>query len=105
MRLRYKVGDVVWAYFRFEESNETKARPVVILEILEDESYVCMITGTDLRGTCDGVWVLKDSPEGREMGLLKDSFVNASRKIIIKNYMIEEDGWLGFCPFVEDLMD
>lgn len=80
MGLGYKVGDVVWAYFRFEESNETKARPVVILEILEYQSYICMITSKDLRGTCKGVWVLKDSPDGQQIGLLKDSICQYLQK-------------------------
>jgi hypothetical protein len=64
-----------------------------------------MITGTDKRTTCKGKWVLKDSPEGKAMGLKKDSFINASKKRIIKNFMLEEDGWLGHCSFVEELLD
>ena len=51
MGLGYKVGDVVWAHFRFEETNETKGRPVVILELLENESYICMITRSHLKKT------------------------------------------------------
>ncbi|MFK7796757.1 MAG: hypothetical protein AB8E82_04830 [Aureispira sp.] len=39
------------------------------------------------------------------MGLKKDSFVNASRKLIVKNFMLEQDGWLGHCPFVDELLD
>lgn len=105
MRLGYEVGDVVWAYFHFEEKNDTKARPVIILEILEDESFVCMITGTNRSTTQKGRWVTKDSEVGKKMGLLKDSFINVSRKIVVKNYMLEKDGWLGKCPFVEELLD
>lgn len=55
-----------------------------------------MITGTDKRNRCKGIWVLKDSEEGRAMNLRKDSFINAERPIPLKNYMII--GIIGTCP-------
>ena len=35
----YLYGDVVLVHFKFSESNETKLRPAVILEDLENETF------------------------------------------------------------------
>ena len=98
---KYQVGDVVFASFPFEEKKETKGRPVVIVEVLEDESFVCMVTGTDKSHIHRGIVVKKDSPEGKEMRLRKDSFIDADRTAIIKNYMIH--GFWGYCPYIKEL--
>jgi hypothetical protein len=98
---KYQVGDVVLASFPFEDSTDTKARPVVIIEILEDQSFVCMVTGTDKSSIHRGFMVKQDSPEGKEMRLKKDSFIDADRTATIKNYMIF--GRLGYCPYIKEL--
>lgn len=43
MGLGYKVGDVVWAHFSFQETKQTKVRPVVILEILDIHRLFCKV--------------------------------------------------------------
>lgn len=98
---KYQVGDVVLASFPFEDKRDAKVRPVVIIERLEDQSFVCMVTGTDKSSIHRGFMVEQDSPEGKEMRLKKDSFIDADRTAIIKNHMIY--GRLGHCPYIEEL--
>jgi mRNA-degrading endonuclease toxin of MazEF toxin-antitoxin module len=98
---KYKRGDVVLAAFFYQESRETKRRPVVILEAYNDFSYTCMITGTDGRTNKKGLWVTKDSKEGIEMNLEKDSFISAERTQELNNIMLIK--YMGYCPLIDEL--
>ncbi len=98
---QYSPGDVVLAAFPFEDTSDTKPRPVVIIEAYPDASYSCMITGTNRSHLDKGFWILKDSDDGKAMKLKKDSFVNANRCTEIKNCMIFKK--MGECPFIEKL--
>ncbi|MFK7798358.1 MAG: hypothetical protein AB8E82_12975 [Aureispira sp.] len=100
---KFQSGDVVLAYFPFEDKIETKPRPVVIIEVYDDSSFTCMITGTDRSDECRGFWVEKDSKEGRAMRLRKDSFINADRTAELKHYMIVGSGPMGYCPYIKEL--
>ncbi|MGE4551888.1 MAG: type II toxin-antitoxin system PemK/MazF family toxin [Desulfovibrionaceae bacterium] len=51
----YQVGDVVFALFRFQEGDETKERPTLVLiaDLPADTALVCMITTKSQRfDTC-----------------------------------------------------
>jgi mRNA-degrading endonuclease toxin of MazEF toxin-antitoxin module len=67
----YKRGDVVTLEFPYKENRTiTKPRPVVILEtFVKDECYVCKVTKTNRTGQLSGRWVLKESEEGKLMGI------------------------------------
>ena len=99
----YKRGDVVTLEFPYKENRTiTKRRPVVILEIfVKDECYVCKVTKTNRSGQLPGKWVLKDSPDGKIMGLDNDSFVSSSDTITVKMGVIKAK--IGECPFIEEI--
>lgn len=104
--IQYKVGDVVLAHVAFQDQLQTKLRPVVVIEILDDETCICAITGTNKKEKfgLPGIPVEKDSEAGRQMRLKKDSFIDASREIIMKNYMILKSSRpYATCPFMEEL--
>jgi len=93
---KYQPGQVVFAFFPFEETNETKKRPVVIVEVFPDSTFSCMITGTDKSAYCKGIRILKDSKEAKAMKLKKDSFINTERATTLNNNMILFP--MGMCP-------
>src|SRR4030042_2216678 len=103
MYLKGKRGDVVIALFPFEEDPYSlKPRPIVIIrEDCASEYYVCKITKTDRCSTQKGFWILKDSHEGKTMGLDFDSFVSVTkRRLIDKKLVIKK---IGICPFMDNI--
>lgn len=100
---KYQAGDVILAYFPFEDKLETKLRPAVIIDAYDDSSFTCMITGTDKSSTNRGIWVEKESDEGKEMRLQKDSFIDAERTEVLKHIMIK--GIIGYCPYIDELQE
>lgn len=100
---QYKCGDVVFASIPFEEDpTKAKGRPVVIIEILEDDWYlVCKITHIDHSGIKKGRWIIKNSEQWKQMGLKQSSFVSDESTIEIPQtsiYML-----LGTYPYIDDL--
>ncbi len=96
----YNRGDVVWAIVAWENDDGSyswKERPVIIYDVIGEDYYHIMITGTDRRKTNVGIWVEKDSYEGKIMHLTKDSFINLSNGII-KVQRSDIRKLMGFCP-------
>lgn len=96
-------GSVVMAYMPFQEIPSTKLRPVVIIENCGNEYFVCQITSKDRSGTNKGFWVPKDSPEGKQMGVILDSFVNAENTAYIKPHMVERQ--IGAFARIDELVN
>lgn len=97
----YKRGDVVLAPVPFKDKAEAKVRPVIILETFTDDCESCKITGTNRTEQLSGRWVLKDSDDGKAMGLDKDSFISIEDTIIVKMSYIHKK--IGECLFIDEL--
>ena len=86
----YQPGEVIRAYFPFDEPTGGKPRPVLILDIESDQLYkCCMITSTDRTGKCKGEWILKDSTLGKALGLDRNSFINLDNIKLIPRSLVE----------------
>ena len=94
----YELGDVVNVYFPFEENPaETKYRPAVIIEDLDDECVLvkCTKTEVSLHGK-QCILISKGSTEGRTMGLTEKTYISVNEELIIKKYHIHS--YRGSCP-------
>jgi len=96
----YEVWDVVHvpAYPNQEDQKEFTARPVIIIEDLQDEVAICPVTkqlhqAANYRYT---LTILKDTPEGRQMGLTFDSLIILDRIMQLKKIRLV--GCIGTCP-------
>lgn len=101
---RYKKGDVVLVYFPYQDENgdmQVKKRPAVVLENLDDDNILIQCTSKNRSDKLPGIWVLKDSKEGRKMGILSDSFINVTNQISLKTIHIVR--LIGYCPFMEKI--
>jgi len=82
---------------------ESKKRPVVVLR---DEGnglfLVAPVTGTNHTGYKKGIWLLKDSDDGKKMGLDKDSFIVVGESLKWPSFGLM-DYW-GHCHLVEELL-
>jgi hypothetical protein len=99
-----KRGDVVIALYPYEEQNgRAKPRPCVIIKEHGNNEYLlCQITSKNRTGKSHGRWILHDSPEGKQMGIVNDSFINyGKRTILIKKMVFKK---IGTYPFIEELI-
>lgn len=96
----YEVWDVahVPAYPNQEDQKEFTARPVIIIEDLQDEVAICPVTKQlHQAGNYTYAFVVtKDSPEGRQMGLTFDSLIVLDRIVQLKKIRLV--GIIGSCP-------
>ena len=99
---RYKRGDVVLVKYPWEEDGRIffKKRPGVVLEELADrESLIIKCTHVNRSDKLLGIWVLANSKEGLEMGILENTFINLTEMLELKNSEI--DRVIGYCPFID----
>ncbi len=105
---RYQRGDVLLVHYVFEDRSTgelvNKPRPVVVFEeSSHNERLVIQCTKKNRSDKLPGIWVLKDSPEGKKMGIKMDTFINVTEMIEIAfDDVIER---LGSCPFMERIDD
>lgn len=97
-------GDMYLIAFPFKDDIfESKARPVVVLRDEGNGLYlIAPVTGTNLTGKKDGLWISKDSDEGAKMKLQKDSFIVVDYTIKWPSFALW-DYW-GHCPCVNELL-
>ena len=99
---KYLRGFVVNVFFPYDDVNDGKTRPGIILEKCSDDEYtIVYITKTDLRGKCRGRWIEKSSKEGIAMRLTHDSFINYERIKDLKVIFI--DSYRGRCEFIDEI--
>lgn len=96
----YDVWDVanIPAFPNQENNREITARPAVIIEDLQDEVALCPITkqlhqAAIYKYTLE---ILKNTPEGRQMGLTFDSLVVLDRIVPLKKIRLSSK--IGSCP-------
>lgn len=89
-------GDVVLIPFPFEDSNELKRRPALVLKVEEELMLILLkITTKNKSDHNKGIWVKKNSDRGQYMGLTKDSFIDCSRQVQVPaNEVIERIGFI-----------
>lgn len=103
----YRPGDVVLVPFPYTDQTGkevVKKRPAVVYSVEGiDENIVLKITSKNKSHIEPGIWVMKDSKEGKQMGLLQDSYICAKTELLLKHsYILRK---IGRCPFMEDLDD
>ena len=96
----YEVWDVVHvpAYPNQENQKEFTARPVIIIEDLQDEVAICPVT-KQLHQAANYSYafiIMKNSPEGRQMGLTFDSLIVLDRIAQFKKIRLLD--CIGSCP-------
>ena len=62
---------------------------------------LAQITSTDRRDKLIGLWITKNSSEGKQMGLLTDSFINLSNTVNVKKFVIVK--YIGSCPLMDEI--
>ncbi|MFT7032551.1 MAG: hypothetical protein ACJA2S_001051 [Cyclobacteriaceae bacterium] len=78
----YQKGDTVSVLdvWRDEKGSiQTKRRPGIIYDVIGEDNYLIFFYGIDRTGKVPGLSIKLDSPEGKELGLTKDSYLNLSR--------------------------
>jgi hypothetical protein len=101
---RYTRGDVVLVWYPWEEDGviKVKKRPGVVLEECADrESLIIKCTHKNRSEKLLGIWVLADSDEGKEMGILENTFINLTEQLQLKNYEVVRI--IGYCPFIDKI--
>ena len=100
---KYHPGEVVVVSFPFQEGNQVKTRPALILsEDAPDEYLLCQITSRNRSATHKGIWVMKDSSEGKHMCIETDSFINAEVTAVVNKYAIHK--MIGICSHLEQIL-
>lgn len=93
-------GDVVLIPVPFDDYTAFKARPCVVLSVTDLRVVICPIHSfKDKHKFMTGIKLLKDSPEGRQMSLLEDSFINTWDRVVIKPTDVLKV--IGSCPYME----
>lgn len=101
---KFNREDAVLVLFPFADGSNAKKRPaIVVREEYTGEFLVCQITSTNRSDKLKGFWIAKDSEEGESMGVLSDSFVNASNTTILKQFMFDRK--IGSFKRIDDLED
>jgi|GEM_PF-1514612 len=75
----YNVGDVVDVWFAYREDGEIKVkeRPAIVYKVHQETNHALIqLTSTNKSGKYPGFFVTKESQEGIEMGLTKDTFIH-----------------------------
>lgn len=94
----YYRGRVILAWYSWIDDKgiqHTKPRPCIIKEVLHDGKYL-IIKITKSNKADRVIKILRDSPEGREMGLLEDSHVYIDERRIVSLKEIIRP--IGKCP-------
>ncbi len=100
-----KQGSVVIVAFKYQESNQVKKRPALVLEVFPKSYYLCQITSTDGRGKRPGKWIEKDSDVGQEMGLLNSSYINyVQAKEVMKTMVFIPPSPVGYCFLINQIL-
>ncbi|MEI8047027.1 MAG: type II toxin-antitoxin system PemK/MazF family toxin [Bacteroidota bacterium] len=96
----FEVWDVtnIPAFPNQENSKEVTARPAIIIEDLQDEVALCPVTKqlhqvTNYKYAFE---ILKNTPEGQQMGLTFDSLVVLDRVLSLGKIRLA--GKIGSCP-------
>lgn len=102
MYLHGDCGDIVVVLFPYSEKDgRAKPRPALIIrEDCVEEYYLCQITTTDRSDKLAGKWITVDSPEGKEMGITKNSFVNYEHRTLLKKIFVSKK--IGTYPFIDE---
>lgn len=98
-------GDIVVAFYPYRERDgRAKTRPALIIrEDCADEYYLCAITRKNRSDKLAGKWITLDSPEGKQMGITENSFVNYENRILLSKRFVF--GRIGTYPFIDELED
>jgi hypothetical protein len=87
----YNVGDVVNVWFAYKENGKIKLkeRPAIVFKVHQETSHALIqLTGTNKTGKYPGFLVTKESEEGIEMGLTKDTFIHLEETYWVPNKFI-----------------
>jgi mRNA-degrading endonuclease toxin of MazEF toxin-antitoxin module len=97
-------GDMFEISFPYEDDIfKNKPRPVVILRNDGNGLFlIAPVTGTNFTGKRPGLWISKDSEEGKKMNLQKDSFIVMDKCKQWPSFGLRE--YWGHCPCVEELL-
>lgn len=98
-------GDIYCIPFPFKDDFfQSKSRPVVVLR---DEGngifLIAPITGTNHTGYRNGLWIFKDSEDGKKIGLTKDSFIVVDKSFKWPSFGFTE--YWGHCHLVKELLE
>ena len=104
----YKRGDVLLLRFPYTDLVRFKQRPAVGVQAdgIEQEEptlLVAQVTSQQWRKGASRVPVAKDSQAGRDMGILKDSFIIADKISTVTPDVVERQ--LGACSNMADVDD
>jgi len=101
---RFRRGDVVLVYYPWEENGvrQIKKRPGIVLEECADrKSLIIKCTHVNRSDKLLGIWVLCNSPEGKQMGFLTDTFINLTESLELSEQFIEKI--IGTCPLMDKI--
>lgn len=105
--MRYKEGDVVLVPFTWKDDEgliHYKNRPAVVYSIeSEIEHLMIKCTHVNRSGQYPGKWVLKNSDQGRQMGIDEDTFIHYTDTLIIDEKAVRR--LIGTCPFMEEIIE
>ena len=99
--MAFEIWDVanIPAFPNQEDNHQTTARPAIIIEDLQDQVVICPITKQlqQEQNYQYTIKVLKDSDEGRQMGLTFDSLIVLNRTATLKKIRLIYPP-IGSCP-------
>lgn len=104
---RYDIGSVVlvkWPWEEVDGSIQMKVRPAIVYRLESDQDRLTIqLTSKNRSAQFPGLWILKESKEGKEMGLLQDSFVNITyqREIHMRDIIRQ----IGTCHLIFDKIE
>ena len=104
--MNYDVGDVVLVHFPYYKEGELikKVRPAIIQKInSDDESIIIQITTNNRSDKKKGLWILKSSKRGKELGILSNSFINVSNTALVNKYALIKP--IGHCSFMDEIYE
>ena len=90
MLSNYRVRDSVECRIPHEEnpSNYDYRAGLILKELPNNEFAIAKVTKTDRRGKNPGIWIERNSMEGRNMKLKYDSFIQLDRIVVVQQYGI-----------------
>jgi mRNA-degrading endonuclease toxin of MazEF toxin-antitoxin module len=97
----YIRGDVVLVRFQYDDSDESKVRPALVLDTIDSNSKTCKITSVNNSRKMAGRWIEKDSEVGNCMGITVDSFISVGDKYMVRTSTIIKK--IGYCPIVDEI--
>lgn len=103
--MAFNVGDVVDVWFAYKDETgeiKKKVRPAIVYKVHQETSHALIqLTGTNKSGKYPGFFITKESKEGEEMGLTKDSFIHLEETYWIPNKFIRR--LRGVCPSMDKI--